>query len=229
MATDGSQIEVDRHRALRCYVLNMGTVILRYGKNPYATLDSHPHLYYSDEELKISHPEGVREQLIEGALLNMKRSVEEMRYLVELARELPPGQCGLALTDGTLIMWGLEAYPDFVAAELLEKGYLRCMDEMLRLSRDRSLALASYISFPRSTDVVNALRIAVCPNDPVNCDRCRKRECDAVAGTQDRELFQRLCDEVLAGDPEAIPEIAPELRLEQSKAQNLLNQIDDLF
>ena len=46
---------------------------------------------------------------------------------------------------------------------------------------------------------------------------------------QDRELFQRLCDEVLAGDPEAIPEIAPELRLEQVKAQSLLDQIDDLF
>jgi hypothetical protein len=47
--------------------------------------------------------------------------------------------------------------------------------------------------------------------------------------SQDRELFQRLCDEVLAADPEALPEIAPELRLEQTKAQNLLDQIDDLF
>ena len=46
---------------------------------------------------------------------------------------------------------------------------------------------------------------------------------------QDRDLFQRLLDEVLAADPEVIPEIAPELRLEQTKAQNLLNQIDDLF
>ncbi len=47
--------------------------------------------------------------------------------------------------------------------------------------------------------------------------------------SQDRELFQRLCDEVLAADPEVLPEIAPELRLEQTKAQNLLDQIDDLF
>ncbi len=46
---------------------------------------------------------------------------------------------------------------------------------------------------------------------------------------QDRELFQRLLDEVIAADPEVIPEIAPELRLEQVKAQKLLDQIDDLF
>ncbi|MFQ5924527.1 MAG: DNA double-strand break repair nuclease NurA, partial [Dehalococcoidia bacterium] len=62
-----------------------------------------------------------------------------------------------------------------------------------------NLALASYISFPRSTDVVNALRVALCPYDPADCDRyCSGqrppggRECDAVAGIQDRDLFERL-------------------------------------
>ncbi len=46
---------------------------------------------------------------------------------------------------------------------------------------------------------------------------------------QDQELFERLCNEVLAADPEVIPEIAPEQRLEQGNAQRLLDQVDDLF
>ena len=50
----------------------------------------------------------------------------------------------------------------------------------------------------------------------------------AVKG-QDRALFERLCNEVLAGDAEVHPEIGPEQRLEQAKAQKLLDQIDDLF
>jgi tetratricopeptide (TPR) repeat protein len=46
---------------------------------------------------------------------------------------------------------------------------------------------------------------------------------------QDQEMFERLCNEVLAADPESIPEIAPEQRLEQGNAQRLLDQVGDLF
>ena len=46
---------------------------------------------------------------------------------------------------------------------------------------------------------------------------------------QDRALFEQLLNEVLAGDVDAIPEIAPEQRLEQASAQKLLDQVDDLF
>ena len=67
------------------------------------------------------------------------------------------------------------------------------------MNEDKNLALASYISFPRSADVVNALRVAICPNDPLDTDRhckdCEKRECDAVAGVQDGELFSDLLAE----------------------------------
>jgi len=58
------------------------------------------------------------------------------------------------------------------------------------------MALASYISFPRSTDVLNVLRIAVCPNAVPDCDaQCppgKKRDCDGLAGVRDRDLFTRL-------------------------------------
>jgi GNAT superfamily N-acetyltransferase len=197
LASDGSHIDVDRHRSTRCYLINIGSVVLHYGDSPSATLDSFPSLCSEDEDLVIA-PTGVkgREQLIEGTLLGIKRSVDECHQLAKLAAKLPPDSSSLALLDGSLILWGLEAYPEFVADALLDKGFLSYLDDIKRLGKDKRLALASYISFPRSTDVVNALRVALCPYDPPDCDRyCptgEQRECDKVAGVQDRELFLNL-------------------------------------
>jgi len=197
LASDGSHIDVDRHRSTRCYLINIGSVALHYGDSPSATLDSFPSLCSEDEDLVIT-PTGVkgREQLIEGTLLGIKRSVDECCQLAKLASELPPNSSSLALLDGSLILWGLEAYPEFVADALLDKGFLSYLDDIKRLGNGKRLALASYISFPRSTDVVNALRVAVCPCEPLDTDRhckdCEKRDCDKVAGVQDRELFLNL-------------------------------------
>jgi len=195
IATDGSNIDVDRHRSTRCYLINIGSVILHYGASPSAALDSLPHLYSGEENLVIAPTGKGREQPIEGVLLGIKRSVDECQRLAELAAKLPPGSSALALLDGSLILWGLEAYPEFVAEALLDNGFIKYLDEIRKLNSERRLAVASYISFPRSTDVVNALRVAICPHEPANCDRyCpnRLRDCDTVAGVQDRELFINL-------------------------------------
>ncbi len=199
IATDGSHIDVDRHRTTRCFLINIGSVVLNYGVTPSAVLDSLPHLYAEDEELVIA-PTGLkgREQPIEGNLLGIKRSVDECRRLTELASELPPNSSALALLDGSLILWGLEAYPEFVAEQLLDRGFLAYLEEMRKLGKDRKLALASYISYPRSTDVVNVLRVSLCPHEILDTDRhclsCTTRECDAVVGIRDRELFTSLLE-----------------------------------
>ena len=193
LASDGSHIDVDRHSSLRCYLINIGSALLHYGENPDASLYSEPALFFGDD-LAIVDPAG-REELIEGALLGVKRSVEECMMLAKLARDLPSARPTLALIDGSLILWGLQAFPEFVREALLDNGFLKALDSLKGLD----LALASYISFPRSTDVVNALRVALCPYDPADCDRycsgkrpAGGRECDGVAGIQDRDLFERL-------------------------------------
>jgi len=199
IATDGSHIDVDRHRTTRCFLINIGSVVLNYGANPSAALDSLPHLYAEDEELVIA-PAGIkgREQPIEGTLLGIKRSVDECHRLADLASELPPNSSALALLDGSLILWGVEGYPEFVAERLLDRGFLVYLEDMRKLGKDRKLALASYISYPRSTDVVNVLRVALCPHEILDTDRhclsCETRECDAVVGIRDRELFASLLE-----------------------------------
>ena len=194
LATDGSHIDVDRHRATRCYLINIGAVALTYGAQPDAVLDSVPHLYAEDEDLVLKPAAATgREQMVEGTLLGIKRAVEECRHLSLLAAEQPPGSTTLALLDGSLILWGLEAYPDFVTEIMLGQGLLTCLEEMRKQNREKKVALASYISFPRSTDVVNVLRVAICPHEVADCDRfCppgKDRGCEGVAGVTDRELF----------------------------------------
>lgn len=199
IASDGSHIDVDRHRHCRCYLINTGAVALTYGSKPDATLSSTPQLYADEKDLVITPPGGGREQPVEGTVLGIKRSVDECRALASLAATVPPGSDCLALLDGTLILWGLEAYPDFVGDVLLHKGLLACLDEIKKLNTDRRIALASYISFPRSTDVVNTLRVAICPHDAADCDKfCppgKERDCDGVAGVRDRDIFTELLED----------------------------------
>ncbi|MFH0846778.1 MAG: DNA double-strand break repair nuclease NurA [Chloroflexota bacterium] len=199
IGSDGSHIEVDRHREARCFLLNIGAVTLSYGKNPDAVLESFPHLYFGDENVVIAPPPGTgyRELPIEGSLLDIKRSVLEAQKLAEMGAGLPKDCSALALIDGPLILWGLTSrdYPDFVVDSLLNKGFLIYLDELKRQGRSKRLALAGYTSFPRSSDVVDTLRVSLCPNETADCDRyCKgvafnKRPCDGVYGVQDRDLF----------------------------------------
>jgi len=198
LASDGSHIDVDRHQSAHCFLINIGVAKLQYGRNPDAQLFSVPSLYFKDNEVAIISPDG-QQTPIEGQLLGVKRSVEECRILVEQMAEMNAELPLVALLDGSLILWGLtgQTYPGFVVHELLVESFLKYLNELKELSQSRQMAVASYISFPRSTDVVNALRLAVCPYELVDCDRnCGRkfdgRECDVFGGLLDRELFARL-------------------------------------
>src|SRR4051812_2123721 len=49
IATDGSQIEPDRHSGADFFLLNVGWAVVRYGANPFAELTSEPSLYFKPE------------------------------------------------------------------------------------------------------------------------------------------------------------------------------------
>ncbi|APV45450.1 NurA domain-containing protein [Dehalogenimonas formicexedens] len=199
VAADGSHIDIDRHHAAACSLINIGEVRLDYGEGSGAALDSQPRLLFDDAEMFIRDPAGNRETPLQGALLGIKRDVEECSALLALSASLPSDRPALALADGTLIRWNLttQNYDAYVLRELLDEGYLKCLSAFKRLCAERPLAVASYISQPGGNEVVNTLRLTLCPHEPANCDRyCGElrpgeRPCDPVSGVSDAALFDR--------------------------------------
>ncbi len=196
LATDGSQIDLERHAPASCYLINIGQVMLRYGNQPDASLSSQASLFYRNEDLILVDPTNLNQLVsFDAKIMKLKRGIMEAQGLADLAGGAPRVP-SLALLDGTLIMWdlgGRDIRP-FIRDQVLE-AFLEALD---RLSQIPSLAMASYISNPRATDVVDALRVAECPQSEPNCDRyCRYRQpsesrpCDHVAeGVRDADLFR---------------------------------------
>jgi hypothetical protein len=169
VATDGSQIDLDRHGAIACYLINVGQVYLRYGAQPKARLSSQPALYFRDEDLYLT--EGARRVAIEGNYLSARRDVDEGVALADLADEMLDGSLpALALQDGTLIRWALAGAERFVQEHFLGR-YLGYLERM----RERGLPVASYISRPRAPEVVGTIRLMHCPD--INLAESRGAKC----------------------------------------------------
>jgi hypothetical protein len=197
LATDGSNIEVDRHNSVRCYLINIGSVAILYGAEPDAQLSSEAAIFFGDD-LALTDPVSGRAELIEGPLLGVKRSIAECAALADAVAKQPSARSTLAMVDGSLVLWGLSPkdYEGFMREELLDKGYLSAFDRMQRRSIDSPFALCAYTSFPRNSEFVNALRVYICGCDSVDCERCRQekreRECDDIDGITDGVLFGAL-------------------------------------
>lgn len=187
---DGSFILPDRHSPARFYLLNIGTVLLRYGATPGARLESAAQLFYEDEDLYV--PNDLRRAPVNETIVGLRRAAAELRAARALLAELH--EPGVALLDGTLILWSLESEREPVVEWVLPE-YV----EALAAFRDADVPVASYISSPGSAELLNMLRVAVCDYPPraINCDQCRARvaaeghtpACDVLPGVTDKRLL----------------------------------------
>ena len=196
-ATDGSQIFPDRHEVSGCYLLNIGSVVLHYGTGARPLLTSRPLLFSQDDDLTV--PWNGRRIPVTPEIIGLKRTLLEMEELVKLVQsgvraDTPPR---LALVDGTLIQWTLEGKPSDYKTNVL-KTYLGHLDTL----RENRVPIAAYISAPGSADVVNALRVGLCPYSFANCDFCEYKHkpdplpCAPIEGVTDAILFSRLLSNV---------------------------------
>ncbi len=169
-ATDGSQIFPDRHEISACFLINIGYILLHYGTGEKPLMSSKPRLYYREEE--IYEEWGGARVFINRELVGFKRGLMEFTELADLALAAhAEGHRTLALSDGTLILWNLEGKPqDFRAAHL--EATLAAMDEL----REARVPVAGYISQPGSQELINALKLGLCPLAAADCDRCPYRE-----------------------------------------------------
>jgi GNAT superfamily N-acetyltransferase len=193
VATDGSQLDVERHGMAVCALINIGQVYIRYGAQPEAQLSSVPQLAYQDHDLYITT--GLRRIPVEGQLLNAKRDAQEGIALAALAEAHQQGDIPIvALQDGTLMRWNLANSEDAVRTALLDP-YLAALDRCKALG----IPVASYISRPRSPEFLGMVRLMFCPDVRLPerrgaiCDQCS----DVRAG---RAPSCRPCDDMADAD-----------------------------
>lgn len=165
-ATDGSQISPNHHEIAYCYLLNIGTVMLHYGQSRHPVLDSVPEVFYKPEDLYISRQWGIRTE----EWMGYKRAVSEAIFLAEIGEnwskvnnhKLPAPT--LAMVDGSLILWFLEALPNEARDQILQP-ILEAWDK-LRLAK---IPLLGYLSASRSSESLSFLRFEACTHEVPDC------------------------------------------------------------
>ncbi|WP_169738561.1 DNA double-strand break repair nuclease NurA [Desulfofalx alkaliphila] len=185
LATDGSQIMPDHHQVVLCYLINIGKVVLHYGEKAAAKLTNDASLYFKEEDLYMD--EDGAKRLVDSQRVSAMRTLAETKALVELAQQDKQTESTVAFADGTLIHWTS-------AQQAWSKQFLEEILANYEYLYQLKVPLVGYISGTRSTDVVNMLRVAMCPHSRVDCDHCQWRNlpeagCEQVSGLRDAVLF----------------------------------------
>ncbi len=194
-ATDGSQIFPDRHEISPCYLINIGQVLLHYGTRERPLLSSTPRLFYKESDLYQVY--GDRRVAVNRDLVGIRRDALELADLNSIAASSQDqGHLQtLAMCDGSLIAWDLEGRP-----RGFRQAYLNQMMVCLDNLRQRRIPLVGYISRPGSNEVINALRLGMCPTPAVRCE-CADGEvapdhepCTRIEGLSDAHLMERFLE-----------------------------------
>jgi hypothetical protein len=193
VATDGSQITPNHHEVAYCSLVNVGCVVLHYGTSRLPVLDSTPQVFYRAADLNRGRPPGVSVE----SILALRRTQAEWEELTRLALACAAeGESIVALADGALIHWGLDALPLDWHQQWL-KPLLQCFDHL----REASIPLAGYVSASRSSEMLNYLRLGLCPYDRCDCSqycgdiRLSQAPCTPYSTT--KETSRSLSDAVL--------------------------------
>jgi hypothetical protein len=135
-------------------VINIGAVVLNYGcSGAPVVLGGRPSIFAGADEHDMS---------VSTELVNSKRQELEFQAGLEHARQLQDSNCPFLLVfDGSLIFWHLEA-KDMMLRDYFLPRYLATLHQ---LAQDK-IPTASYISMPKSRELVNVVRLQLCDFHP---------------------------------------------------------------
>ena len=170
LAADGSQVYPDRHGAAFFYLVNVGSIALAHGSGTAPQVYTHSRLHFTDDDLQ-----DTRGQPVDTHLINARRDAAELEELARLAAEQHDSPT-LALLDNGLLLWAASqeqkaSRPD---VQRVLEAYLQALGQL----KESGVALAGYISRPRSAHVVGLAEVGAA-------------EPSALHGVTDRLLFGR--------------------------------------
>jgi len=182
LATDGSQIPLDRHAVAPCYLINVGEIALHYGSGELPHLASKATLHYRDEDLYQTEGSGDPVPLSDKIIAN-RRLLAESAALAALIRT-HQDRLAVALVDDPLIVWTPQG-----ESEQEQRRVIDAFCEMLAMGQEKGTPVAGYVSRPAHRDVVGALRLTLC--EP-GCGHSPADLCAKLTHLTDAQLFANL-------------------------------------
>jgi hypothetical protein len=184
LGVDGSQIYPDRHRGNIDYcVINVGGISIAYDEmNPVAVF-SQPELISTQQPNEHGDLERMTPEFVD-----FLREARELECAAERALELKKNssRTPFVLIDGSIIFWQLEGSSPYHQKMFLDR-YMAALDRL----HAAQIPYAGYISFPRSKELVNLIKLGRCRFKVANCIPCHSayttfpcRTADSFTDTQ---------------------------------------------
>lgn len=166
LGIDGSQVYPDRHIAgTGCFMINSGGCWIWYGQSSKAELFSQPQVFLPQQIEIPGLAAAMNEELVDlvREQYELETAVKKSRYYANL---VPAGDY-LCLFDGGLIFWYLESKSEEVASYFLKK-YIDALEWFYQ----NRCYVAGYISFPKSRELANLLRVKLCLSNELDVLPC---------------------------------------------------------
>jgi hypothetical protein len=179
------------------YLVNIGRALISYGGESTTELTSRPFLFFQQSDLYEEYGGELRE--VTGSVLAIKRLKLEATELGEWVKQLK-GETGVAFFDGSLILWYLGPKPETIVSlnpTDLKRQTLSSFLSLFDTAGKVGFPVVGYISAPRSTDLVNSLKVSLCSLEQVDCDKCpfpsdQTKLCTEIEGLNDAHLFAQI-------------------------------------
>ena len=160
IAGDGSQIYPDLHGAVLYYLINVGTIVYRYGSGSAPTTETTPTICY-ESDMEFDQEE--QSVLVPStAEVDARRSLAEIEKLCELARTEPNTAPKLVLMDGQMAFFASSFAMSKQLADRMLHDYLHRLDEL----RANQVPVAGFFSRRKSMMVTSLARLAISPIRP---------------------------------------------------------------
>jgi len=149
LAVDGSQIYYDKHQGPACYLINVGSVLLRYGieKSSVAFVSQPEVIVSTQEQSGAQGPDFINQQ---REAFELKEAVAQS---IQYKKKHHEGTF-VCLFDGTLIFSAMQV----THSEEKQHFIFTYFAELEKLYQEK-IVHAGYISFPKSKELVNVLRV----------------------------------------------------------------------
>tara|TARA_Y100000588_G_scaffold393567_1_gene510078 strand:- start:5939 stop:7066 length:1128 start_codon:yes stop_codon:yes gene_type:complete len=151
LAVDGSQIYYDKHQGPGCYLINVGTVLLDYSL-PISKVDvsSYPYVFVLTDQ---NREQGSTD------FINLQREEYEFEYAWQLSNHWKSknrDKTFLTMFDGSLIFFQLDSQ-----GQEQKQAFLQSYLNYLHRFYEEKILIVGYMSFPRSRELVNILRLVL--------------------------------------------------------------------